>query len=185
MQITEVKLFPVRDKKLRAFASIVFDASFMVNDIKVIEGKDGLFISMPSRRRKNGRFKDIAHPLNQETRQVIEDRILAEYQRVAEGGEAAPAGAAVVPSDGESVGADAAMGAAEGPVSDPAASRPGDSMAASPPEAAEAAVPAPVEEAADAARKRPGKKQREATEADDKSLDEVAEAHLSDSYWTT
>ena len=96
MEITEVKVFPVRDKKLRAFVSIVFDGSFMVNDIKVIQGNDGLFISMPSRRKKNGRFKDIAHPLNQEARQVIEERIIGEYQRVTEGGgEEQPAPASV------------------------------------------------------------------------------------------
>jgi hypothetical protein len=57
----------------------------MVNDIKIINGKDGLFISMPSRRKKNGEFKDVAHPLNNETRRMVESRVLAEYQRVLEG----------------------------------------------------------------------------------------------------
>jgi stage V sporulation protein G len=80
MEITEVKVFPIQEEKLRAFVSIVIDRCFMVNDIKVIQGRDGLFISMPSRRKKNGDFKDIAHPLNNETRRLIEERILTEYE---------------------------------------------------------------------------------------------------------
>ena len=80
MEITEVKVFPIQEEKLRAFVSIVLDRCFMVNDIKVIQGRDGLFISMPSRRKKNGDFKDIAHPLNNDTRRMIEDRILTEYE---------------------------------------------------------------------------------------------------------
>jgi len=80
VEITDVRVFPVDDEKLRAFVSVVLDRCFMVNDIKVIQGKDGLFISMPSRKRRNGDFKDIAHPLNQETRRLFEDRILHEYR---------------------------------------------------------------------------------------------------------
>jgi stage V sporulation protein G len=82
MEITEVKVFPIHEDKLKAFVSIVFDQSFMVNDIKIIQGRDGLFISMPSRKKKNGEFKDVAHPLNNETRRMIEDKVLAEYDRV-------------------------------------------------------------------------------------------------------
>ncbi len=82
MQITDVRVFPVRDEKLRAFVSVVFEGCFMVNDIKVINGRDGYFISMPSRRKKNGDFKDIAHPLNSETRRMLEERILDEYEQV-------------------------------------------------------------------------------------------------------
>jgi stage V sporulation protein G len=80
MEITEVKVFPIQEEKLRAFVSIVIDRCFMINDIKVISGRDGLFISMPSRRKKNGDFKDIAHPLNNDTRRMIEERILTEYE---------------------------------------------------------------------------------------------------------
>lgn len=86
MEITEVKVFPIHEEKLRAFVSIVFDHCFMVNDIKVIQGRDGLFISMPSRKKKNGEFKDIAHPLNNEARRTIEDRILAAFSQAAEPG---------------------------------------------------------------------------------------------------
>ena len=87
MRISEIKIFPIGEDKLRAFVSIVFDDCFMVNDIRVIQGKDGLFISMPSRRKKNGKFKDIAHPLNSDTRQDIESQILARYKEsVGDGG---------------------------------------------------------------------------------------------------
>jgi len=82
MEITEVKVFPIQEEKLKAFVSIVFDQCFMVNDIKIIQGRDGLFISMPSRKKKNGEFKDVAHPLNNETRRMIEEQVLAEYDRI-------------------------------------------------------------------------------------------------------
>lgn len=82
MEITEVKVFPIQEEKLKAFVSIVFDHSFMVNDIKIIQGREGLFISMPSRKKKNGEFKDVAHPLNNETRRMIEDKVLGEYERI-------------------------------------------------------------------------------------------------------
>lgn len=82
MEITEVKVFPIQEEKLKAFVSIVFDQSFMVNDIKIIQGREGLFISMPSRKKKNGEFKDVAHPLNNETRRMIEDKVLGEYERI-------------------------------------------------------------------------------------------------------
>lgn len=82
MEITEVKVFPINEEKLKAFVSIVFDHCFMVNDIKIIQGREGLFISMPSRKKKNGEFKDVAHPLNNETRRMIETKVLAEYERV-------------------------------------------------------------------------------------------------------
>lgn len=82
MEITEVKVFPIQEEKLKAFVSIVFDQCFMVNDVKIIQGKDGLFISMPSRKKKNGEFKDVAHPLNNETRRMIEEKVLAEYDRI-------------------------------------------------------------------------------------------------------
>lgn len=87
MEITDVRVFPIADEKLRAFVSVVLDGCFMVNDIKVIQGKDGLFISMPSRKKRNGEFKDVAHPLNQQTRQRFEERILGEYQACLDGGE--------------------------------------------------------------------------------------------------
>ena len=86
MEISEIKVFLVDEPKLKAFVSIVFDHCFMVNDIKIIRGKDGLFVSMPSRKRKNGDFKDVAHPLNSETRRWVEEKILGSY-RAAKAGE--------------------------------------------------------------------------------------------------
>ena len=96
MEITDVRVYPVRDEKVRAFISIVFDRCFMVNDIKVIQGKDGLFVSMPSRKRKSGEFKDVAHPLNSETRKWVEERMLGAYQANLDGVTAAGA-TAVLP----------------------------------------------------------------------------------------
>ncbi|MEO8430903.1 MAG: septation regulator SpoVG [Acidobacteriota bacterium] len=81
MDITQVKVFPVDEEKLKAYVSIVLDDCFLVSDLKVIHGPNGLFISMPSKRKKNGEFKDIAHPLNRETRERMERRILDEYER--------------------------------------------------------------------------------------------------------
>ena len=80
MEITDVRVFPVDEEKLKAFVSIIIDDCFVVSDIKVISGTNGLFISMPSKRRKNGTFRDIAHPLNSETRKRIEDKVLARYR---------------------------------------------------------------------------------------------------------
>jgi len=82
MNITQVKVFPVSEEKLKAYVSIVLDECFLVSDLKVIQGPNGLFISMPSKRKKNGEFKDVAHPLNRETREMMEKRILEEYERV-------------------------------------------------------------------------------------------------------
>lgn len=98
MEITEVRVFPVDEEKLKAYASIVLDACFIINDLKIIEGKRGLFISMPSRRRKRGGYRDVAHPLNNETRRMIEECVLAEYQQAL--GEAG-AGVRLAPRDEE------------------------------------------------------------------------------------
>ena len=92
MEITDVKVIPVDDEKLKAFVSIVFDHCFVVTDLKVIHGPKGLFVSMPSKKRKNGTFRDIAHPLNSETRERMERRILAEYDREVQKGAPRPTG---------------------------------------------------------------------------------------------
>ncbi len=87
MNITEVKVYPAKDDgRLKAYATIVFDNAFIVRDLKVIEGHRGLFVSMPSRRRKDGSFRDIVHPLNSEMRQNIENAIIEEYNRAQEQG---------------------------------------------------------------------------------------------------
>jgi stage V sporulation protein G len=81
MEITEVRVFPVNEEKLKAYVTITLDGCFVVRDLKVIHGSSGLFIAMPAKRRKDGTFKDIAHPLNAETRDRMENAILAEYDR--------------------------------------------------------------------------------------------------------
>lgn len=87
MDITEVKVFPVTDgDKLKAYATIVFDNAFIIRDLKIIEGHKGLFVSMPSRKRKDGTFRDVVHPLNPETRRMIEERVIEEYNKVVESG---------------------------------------------------------------------------------------------------
>jgi stage V sporulation protein G len=92
MEITDVKVIPVDDEKLKAFVSIVFDQCFVVTDIKIIHGPKGLFVSMPSKKRKDGTFKDIAHPLNNQMRQYLEEKVLSVYkQQVAQGPSAPPA----------------------------------------------------------------------------------------------
>ena len=91
MEITQVRVFPVNEDKLKAFVSIVLDECFVVSDIKIIEGAGGLFVSMPSKKRKNGTFRDIAHPLNNDTRRHFEEQIIARYREVVvESGGATP-----------------------------------------------------------------------------------------------
>jgi stage V sporulation protein G len=79
MEITEVKVFPVDEEKLKAYITVVLDNCFVVRDLKIISGAGGLFVAMPSKRRKDGSFQDIAHPLNQATREIMEKKILDSY----------------------------------------------------------------------------------------------------------
>lgn len=83
MKISDVRIRFVKkeDSKLKAVASITIDDCFVVHDIKVIEGTDGRFIAMPSRKTNDGEFKDIAHPLNTETREELKNAILAAYEQ--------------------------------------------------------------------------------------------------------
>lgn len=86
MEITEVRIFPRDEDKLKAYVTITFDHAFVVRNLKIIQGEAGLFVSMPSRKMPDGSYKDIAHPVNAETRKKIEGRILEEYQRVLKAG---------------------------------------------------------------------------------------------------
>ena len=79
MEITEVKVFPVNEEKLKAYVTIVLDHSFVVRDLKIINGSTGLFVAMPSKKRADGSYKDIAHPLNKNTRMIMEKKILEAY----------------------------------------------------------------------------------------------------------
>jgi stage V sporulation protein G len=82
MEITEVVVRPIEDEKLRAYVSLTIENALVIKDIKIVEGKNGLFVSMPSRRRKNGKYQDIAHPINSEFRKTIEDHIFNEYRKM-------------------------------------------------------------------------------------------------------
>lgn len=81
MKITEVKVYPVNEDRLRAYVTITLDNMFVVRDLKIINGNTGLFVAMPSKKRKDGQFRDIAHPLNQEFREEIERAVFDAYEK--------------------------------------------------------------------------------------------------------
>ena len=208
MEITEVKVFPIQEEKLKAFVSVVFDQCFMVNDIKIIQGRDGLFISMPSRKKKNGEFKDVAHPLNNETRHMIEAKILGEYERVlADRGERLPA----PPHATHTAVSSAVLAAALTPLDNSDGGSPAGRLAAAhagAPETATAAMPGAqkrdetgggsgADGGAAAAGASGQASTRDGSDGSDgsasgpeppataeKSLDEIEELHLRDSFWT-
>lgn len=82
MEITDVRMRKIsQEGKMKAIVSVTFDNEFVVHDIKVIDGQNGLFVAMPSRKMGDGDFRDIAHPINSETREKIQDAIFEEYER--------------------------------------------------------------------------------------------------------
>lgn len=85
MTITDVRIRKIAaEGKMKAIVSVTFDNEFVVHDIKVIEGQNGLFIAMPSRKTPDGEFKDIAHPINTDTREKIQESILKAYEAAVE-----------------------------------------------------------------------------------------------------
>lgn len=83
MEITDVRVPKIcDDDKMKAIVSITIDGEFAVHDIKLIDGSNGLFVAMPSKKLGKGEFRDIAHPLSSSTREVIKDAIFQEYERV-------------------------------------------------------------------------------------------------------
>lgn len=85
MEVTDVRLRRVNTEgRMRAIASITFDEEFVIHDIRVIDGNNGLFVAMPSKRTPDGEFRDIAHPINSTTRSKIQDAVLEEYKIVGE-----------------------------------------------------------------------------------------------------
>lgn len=83
MKITDVRLRKITEEgKMKAIVSVTFDDEFVVHDIKIIEGQNGLFVAMPSRKMADGEFRDIAHPITAETRQKVQEAIFQEYERV-------------------------------------------------------------------------------------------------------
>jgi len=82
MKVTDVRVRKVSNEgKMKAIVSVTFDDEFVVHDIKIIEGQNGLFIAMPSRKMADGEFRDIAHPINSETRNLIQEAVFAEYEK--------------------------------------------------------------------------------------------------------
>ncbi len=79
--MTEVRVFPVQEDRLKAYVTVTFDDCFVVRDLKVISGNNGLFVAMPSKKRKDGTYRDTAHPLNNQTREMIESKVLEEYNK--------------------------------------------------------------------------------------------------------
>ena len=91
MKITEVRVRLVKKEegKLKAVASITIDDCFVVHDVKVLEGTEDYFIAMPSKKTPDGEYKDVVHPINTETRELLKDVVLAEFKKVKEAEESA------------------------------------------------------------------------------------------------
>jgi len=81
MKITAVSMRVVDREKVKAFASITIDDEFVVHDLRIIEGQKGLFVAMPSRKLPNGEFRDVAHPIKPEVREMIQGIVLDEYEK--------------------------------------------------------------------------------------------------------
>jgi stage V sporulation protein G len=85
VKVTDVRVRLVTsDSRLRGIVTVTFDDSFVVHDIRVIEGENGIFVAMPSKKMPNGGFRDIAHPIHQEMRKAVEDAIIKAYEAAVE-----------------------------------------------------------------------------------------------------
>ena len=83
MEITDIRVRKINSEgRMKAVVSVTFDSAFVVHDIKVIEGQEKLFVAMPSRKTPDGEFKDIAHPINADMRESLQDAIIAKYEEV-------------------------------------------------------------------------------------------------------
>ena len=83
MEITDIRIKKIAgDSKMKAVASVTFDNAFAVHDVKVIEGPERLFVAMPSRRTPDGEYRDIAHPINSEMRNILESKVLSAYEAI-------------------------------------------------------------------------------------------------------
>jgi stage V sporulation protein G len=80
VEITEVRIILRDEDKLKGFANVTFDNAFVIRGMKIISGNKGYFVSMPSRKRPDGTHQDVAHPVNNETRRLIEEKVLAAYE---------------------------------------------------------------------------------------------------------
>ena len=86
MEITDISISIRDEDKLKAFVNVTFDGCFVVRGMKVIEGNNGLFVSMPSRKANDGTYRDVAHPINAQFRELIETRVLAKYEKLLQEG---------------------------------------------------------------------------------------------------
>ncbi len=82
MRVTDVKIVPVNEDRLKGYVTVTIDDCFVIRDIKIIQGHDGLFVAMPSKKKKDGTYRDIAHPVNQETREIFEKQIFDAYEKM-------------------------------------------------------------------------------------------------------
>lgn len=88
MEITDIRIRKLgSDSKLKAYVTITFDDCFVVHNVKIIDGKNGAFIAMPSRKTRSGEYKDVAHPINSDFRGRLQEEILKEYERALASGE--------------------------------------------------------------------------------------------------
>ena len=81
MKITEIRIHLMGEERLKAFASVTFDDSFVVRNMKIVQGTNGIFLCMPSRKLPDGTHKDMAHPINQTFRTYLEEHVLKEYEQ--------------------------------------------------------------------------------------------------------
>ncbi|WKZ31647.1 MAG: septation regulator SpoVG [Thermodesulfobacteriota bacterium] len=92
MRITEIKVLPVDgDEKLKAYVTIKLDDCFVVRDMKVIKGTTGYFVAMPAKKMKDGTYRDLVHPLDKPTRQMLEEQVMSEFKKVLAEGDGAQA----------------------------------------------------------------------------------------------
>lgn len=80
MEITEVRVTLRDEERLKGFANVTFDNAFVIRGMKIIQGNEGFFVAMPSRKRPNGSYQDIAHPVNREMRRLIEEKVIEAYE---------------------------------------------------------------------------------------------------------
>jgi stage V sporulation protein G len=82
MEVTQVRVFPVGEERLKAYATIVLDDCFLVRNLRLIQGKKGLFVAMPNRRTKEGSYRDVAHPITRDLRERIERAVIEAYEQL-------------------------------------------------------------------------------------------------------
>jgi len=80
MEVTEIRVFLAEEERLKAYVTVTFDNCFVVRDLKVINGNTGLFVAMPSKKKKDGSYKDVAHPINSDFRNYLEKLIIDKYK---------------------------------------------------------------------------------------------------------